>query len=298
MAYKSELEDLVTVRDWVRFAASEFRRAKLVFGHGTSSAVDEAAYLTLFSLNLPISELEPWLDARLTRGERERLLELISKRIESRKPAPYLTNEAWVQGVPFYVDERVIVPRSYIGELMATTGLVPAVDDPHAVMRVLDLCTGSGCLAILAAYAFPNAAVVGADVSAAALQVAERNVTDHGLEDRVTLVKSDLFDGVEGEFDLIISNPPYVTSAAVDAFPPEFKAEPTLAHLGGEDGLDLTRRILADARGFLTANGSLVVEVGHAGTTLAEERLDLPFIWLETEESEGEVFVLDHAHLS
>lgn len=287
------LDDLLTVRDWLRWATSVFTKARLVFGHGTETALDEAAFLVLSALDLPIDQLEPWLDARLTRAERLRLRDIVEARIETRKPAPYLVNAAWIKGHRFYVDERVIVPRSYIGELLEE-GLASVVPDPEEVTRVLDLCTGSGCLAILAALAFPNARVDAVDISAEALEVARRNVTDYGLDDRIALRRSDLFDALEGEtYDLILSNPPYVTAEAVAAFPPEYRAEPELAHLGGADGMDLVRRLLADAPARLAPGGILVVEVGMGRDTLETEYADLPFLWLDTEQSEGELFALE-----
>lgn len=287
------IEDLVTVRDWLRYAVSRFTAEGLAFGHGTETPLDEAAFLVLSALHLPIDQLEPWLDARLTREERARLAGLIAERTASRKPAPYLVNAAWIKGHRFYVDERVIVPRSYIGELLAEDGLSSVVSDPESVTRVLDLCTGSGCLAVLAALAFPNAVVDAVDISADALEVAERNVADYGLEERIALHKSDLFAGLGSRtYDLIISNPPYVTAAAVAAFPPEYRAEPRVAHLGGEDGLDLVRRILAEAAAHLEPWGTLVVEVGRAREALETEYPDLPFLWLDTEQSEGELLAL------
>jgi ribosomal protein L3 glutamine methyltransferase len=293
MAKTDELEQtLVTVRDWLRYATSRFTQAGLAFGHGTASALDEAAYLILHTLHLPIDQLDPWLDARLTLDERKALEAIVAKRITTRKPAPYLTNEAWVQGHAFYVDERVIVPRSYIGELMGD-GLEGVVADPDRVESVLDLCTGSGCLAVLAALRFPQARVDASDVSADALAVAERNVTAYGLGERIELVRSDLFAGLAGRtYDLILSNPPYVSAEAVAAFPPEYAAEPVLAHAGGEDGLDLVRRILAEAGRHLTADGTLVVEIGTGRDILQAEFPRLPFLWLDTAESEGEVFAL------
>lgn len=292
MPRDTTLNELITLRDWLRYATSEFTKAKLVFGHGTTTAPDEAAYLILNALSLPINELDPWLDARLTTAEREKVLALIERRISTRKPAPYLTQEAWIDGHSFYVDERVIVPRSFIGELLCRTSLSTVVADPEAVSRVLDLCTGSGCLAILAALAFPNAEVVGADISPDALEVARRNVSDYGLEDRISLIRSDLFASIDGKFDLVISNPPYVTAAAVAAFPPEYKAEPEIAHSGGEDGLDLVRRILDDAHGHVAQGGALVVEIGQGREALEAAYPEEEFLWLDTEESEGEVFAL------
>jgi ribosomal protein L3 glutamine methyltransferase len=288
----SHLDDLFTIRDWLRYAVSRFTAANLSFGHGTETALDEAAYLILSALSLPIDQLEPWMDARMTRDERARVADLIQQRVVTRKPAAYLVNAAWIRGRPFYVDERVIVPRSYIGELL-DDGLSAVVPDPDAVESVLDLCTGSGCLAILAALTFPNAAVDATDISVGALEVATRNVEDYGLAERVAIHRSDLFADLEGRtYDLIIANPPYVTAEAVAAFPPEYKAEPELAHLGGADGLDLVRRILAEAAVHLNTEGMLVVEVGMAREALEAEYPDLPFLWLDTELSEGELFAL------
>lgn len=289
----TDIDELATVRDWLRFGTSLFTEAGLVFGHGTETALDEAAFLMLTALHLPIDQLEPWLDARLTRQERTRLAGLFAERIASRKPAPYLVNAAWIKGRHFYVDERVIVPRSYIGELLEEDRLSSVIGDPGAVARVLDLCTGSGCLAILAALAFPNANVEAADISADALEVAKRNVADYELADRITLSQSDLFSALSGRtYDVIVSNPPYVAAQAVVDFPPEYAAEPQLAHLGGEDGLDLVRRILDGAGAHLEPDGVLVVEVGRARDALETEYADLPFLWLDTEQSEGELFAL------
>lgn len=284
--------ELVTVRDWLRFAVSRFRAAGLVFGHGTTNALDEAAYLILQTLHLPIDQLEPWLDARLLPAERRAVREIVEARIATRKPAAYLVNEAWVQGHAFYVDERVIVPRSLIGELLPD-GLGGVAPDAEAVERILDLCTGSGCLAILAALAFPSAQVDASDISADALAVADRNVRDYGLEDRICLQRSDLFAAHAGQrYDLILANPPYVGAEALAAFPPEHAAEPRQAHAGGADGLDIVRRILAGAGKHLTPAGSLVVEVGTGRTLLEQEYPRLPFLWLDTAESEGELFAL------
>ena len=289
---------LVTLRDWLRYAVSRFNAAGLAYGHGTADAVDEAAFLILETLHLPVDQLEPWLDARLTMPERQALAEMIEARITTRKPASYLTKSAYIRGHRFYVDERVIVPRSYIGELL-DGGLDDIVSEPGAVSRILDLCTGGGSLAILAALAFPQAHVDAVDISADALEVAARNVADYGLGDRVTLHRSDLFTALEGRtYDLILSNPPYVTDAAVRLFPPEFKAEPVLAHAGGGDGLDLVRRILSQAGRHLTVGGQLVVEIGMGRAVLEAERPDLPFLWLDTEASDGEVFALSASELT
>jgi len=289
---------LHTVRDWLRYAVSRFNATGLVYGHGTTTALDEAAFIILHTLKLPTDQLDPWLDARLLASERTAVREIIEKRITTRKPAPYLTNEAWAGGHAFYVDERVIVPRSYIAELLAG-GLAGIVPDPAEIGRVLDLCTGSGCLAILAALTFQRAGVDAVELSPDALAVAERNVGSYGLADRVRLVRSDLFDSLEGQrYDLIIANPPYVSDAGVAAFPPEYAAEPAVAHAGGGDGLDIVRRILAEAPDHLTDDGMLVVEIGTGRAILEGEFPGLPFLWLETAESEGEVFAAHRSALS
>jgi ribosomal protein L3 glutamine methyltransferase len=295
---ETRLADLETVRDWLRYGVSRFRAAGLVFGHGTSRAIDEAAFLILSAVDLPIDELDPWLDCRLTQAERAQIAALFDARITTRKPAPYLVNRAYIRGHGFYCDERVIVPRSYIGELLDGE-LASVVPDPETVMSVLDLCTGSGCLAILAALTYPNAIVDAVDLSPDALAVAARNVADYGLEDRITLQQSDLFSALGSRrYDLIISNPPYVSAEAIREFPPEYRAEPVLAHAGGEDGLDLVRRILAAAPQHLERDGVLVVEVGTGIDILEEEYPHLPFLWLETEDSSGEVFALTAAELN
>ncbi|MFT3732487.1 MAG: 50S ribosomal protein L3 N(5)-glutamine methyltransferase [Hyphomicrobium sp.] len=290
---RAPTDELITIRDWLRFAVTSMTRAGLVFGHGTTNAVDEAAFLILATLDLPIEDINPWLDCRLTAAERDNVEFVISTRIETRKPAAYITNSAYIRGHKFYVDERVIVPRSFIGELIVQDHLAPIVPDDLAVRRVLDLCTGSGCLAILAAEAFPNAVVDASDISDDALAVAQRNIRDCGLEKRVRTFKADLFSGLSAtEYDLIISNPPYVTADAVAAFPAEYQAEPKIAHLGGTDGLDLVRRILSDAPAYLAPKGSLIVEIGDGQSALEASRPDLPFLWLDTEMSKGEVFAL------
>lgn len=287
------LEELSTVRDWFRYAVTLLNRAEVAFGHGTGNAVDEAAFLILSALDLPIDDLSPWLDARLTRDERQRIASLIEARIATRKPAAYLLNRAYIQGRRFYCDERTIVPRSFIGELLVSDSLAAIVPDADTVTSVLDLCTGSGCLAILAAEAYPNARIAASDASADALAVARRNVADYRLEDRITILHSDLFAALpSARYDLIISNPPYVTAAAVAAFPPEHRAEPEMAHLGGADGLDLVRRILASAPDWLTPDGSLIVEVGTGRDSVEASYPDLPFLWLDTETSTAEVFAL------
>jgi ribosomal protein L3 glutamine methyltransferase len=283
--------DLRTVRDFFRYAVTAFTRARLAFGHGAANAVDEAAFIVLEALSLPIDDINPWLDARLTAEERARLGALIEERVRTRRPAAYLLRKAYVQGAPFYVDDRVIVPRSFIGEILGEGSSV--LPDAARVRSVLDLCTGSGCLAVLAALAFPNADIHAVDVSADALEVARRNVTDHGLQNRITLHEGDLFAPLGGrKFDLILANPPYVDAAAVAAFPPEYRAEPPLAHAGGEDGLDIVRRIIAGAPAHLNDGGGLLCEIGRGRALLEQEIGRVPFVFLDTAESEGEVFFL------
>ena len=282
--------DLLTLRDLLRYAVSRFRAAGIVFEQGTNTALDEAAFLLLWGLNLPIDQLDPFLDARLVRAEREALIALIEKRIATRKPAAYLTGEAWIKTHRFAVDERVIVPRSFIGEMLA--GDVSMLEG-GPVRRILDLCTGSGCLAILAALAFPDAKVDAVDVSADALAVAKINVENYRLAGRIQLFEGDLFAPLKDRrYDLIVGNPPYVRDAVVAAYPPEHACEPAIAHAGGPDGLDIVRRIMADATRHLEAGGRLLVEVGLGQGKLAADFPDLPFLWLETEDSAGDVFLL------
>ena len=282
-----------TPRDWFRHAVSRFHSARLAFGHGATGAVDEAAFLILEALGLPVDALDPFADARLLMSERQRLDSLIEARVTTRKPAAYLLNRTYIQGVPFYVDERAIVPRSFIGELLFG-GLASAgglIGEPEAVETVLDLCTGGGSLAILAARVFPNARVDAADVSADALAVAARNLDEHGLGHRIQLVESDLFAALTGRrYDLILTNPPYVTSAAVAAFPPEYAAEPRIAHIGGEDGLDLVRRIVAGARAHMNPDAAMVCEIGEGRDAFEASFPNLETVWLDTAESEGEIF--------
>jgi ribosomal protein L3 glutamine methyltransferase len=287
-----DTESLVTLRDWLRFAVSRFNEAKLFFGHGSDNAFDEAAYLILHTLHLPLDRLEPFLDASLTEDEAEQVKTVLSRRVRERLPAAYLTHEAWLGEHRFYVDERVIVPRSFIAELLREQ-LVPWVENPDEVTRALDLCTGSGCLAILAALAFPHAEIDAVDLSKDALDVAAKNVADYGLADRVELIESDLFAALKGRrYDLILSNPPYVNAESVAALPPEYQAEPALALGSGEDGLDATRQILAQAKSHLNPGGLLVVEIGHNRDDLEAAYPALPFTWLDTESGDQFVFML------
>ena len=290
--------DLITVRDHLRYAVSRFTAARLFFGHGSDNAWDEAVYLTLHTLSLPLDRLEPFLDARLLPDERKALLDIYRRRCEERLPAAYLTNEAWLGEHRFYVDDRVIVPRSFIAELLEEQ-LTPWVEDPWAIHSALDLCTGSGCLAILTALAFPEAQVDAVDLSEDAISVAERNVSEYELEDRIQLIKSDAFANLQGKrYDLIISNPPYVNAASVNMLPPEYLHEPEMALGSGDDGLDFTHIILREARQHLTDDGLLIVEIGHNRDELEAAYPNLPFTWLETTAGNQYVFMLQAADLN
>lgn len=290
--------ELVTLRDFLRWSVSRFNEAGLHFGHGTQNAYDEAVYLLLHALRLPHERIEVFLDAVLTESERETVHALLERRIRERIPAAYLTREAWLGDFPFYVDERVIVPRSHIAELLLDEPLAPWITDPDAIDSALDLCTGSGCLAILLAHAFPNARVDAVDISADALEVAARNVSDYELGDRIELIRSDLFAGLAGRrYDIIISNPPYVTGDSMRTLPEEYRHEPALALASGEDGLDAVRGILAGAHAHLKPNGILAVEVGGNRAIVEEAFPRLGFTWLESESGEGMVFLLQREQL-
>jgi ribosomal protein L3 glutamine methyltransferase len=284
--------ELETLRDWLRWSVSRFGEAKLHFGHGSDEAYDEAAYLLLHALHLPLDRLEPFLDARLTQAERATLGQLFTRRIDERVPAAYLTHEAWLGDFRFYVDERVLIPRSFIAELIPGS-LMPYVGQPSHVQTALDMCTGSGCLAILLAHAYPEADVDAVDISSAALAVAQRNVSDYALADRINLIRSDIFANLpEKSYDLIISNPPYVTASAMDQLPDEYRHEPELALAGGDDGLDAVRTILKEAPRFLNQGGTLVVETGHNRAAAEAAFPRLPFVWLATAGSEDCVFLV------
>ena len=292
--------ELTTILDFIRYAVTRFVEAKLAFGQGTHDAVEEAIVLVSAALDLPPDRIEPFLPARLSHAERRRIATLIDKRVRLRMPAAYLLNRAYLQGLSFYIDKRVIVPRSYLAELICGDVFADegALVDPAAVTRVLDLCTGSGCLAVLACHVFANARVDATDISAEALRVAAINVSGHDLTDRITLRKGDLFAAVGGSsYDIILANPPYVAAKAVTKLPAEFSHEPRLALAGGADGLDIVRRILAEARLHLRPQGGLLCEVGRGGAILQREYPALNFLWLETAESSGEVFWITAAAL-
>jgi ribosomal protein L3 glutamine methyltransferase len=295
--------ELVTLLDFVRYAVSRFVEAKLAFAHGTTDPVAEAAFLVCEALHLHPDQFEFFANASVTAAEGRTILDLINKRVTTRKPAAYLVNKIYMRGLPFHVDARVIVPRSFIGELLDShfggdgeAGSL--IDDPAAVERVLDLCTGSGCLAILAAHHFPNATIDAVDISKGALEVAAQNVAEYGLQDRIRLHRGDLFAplGKRG-YDLIISNPPYVDADGMAALPPECRAEPKLAFDGGADGLDVIRRILNEAPAHLSPAGGLLCEIGRGREVLDEAFPELPLLWLDTEDSEAEVFWIAAADL-
>jgi ribosomal protein L3 glutamine methyltransferase len=290
--YQEARTQLQTIRDLLRFAVSRFHEANLFFGHGSASAYDEAAYLILRTLHLPLDRLEPFLDAHLTTAELEQVLRVIERRATEKIPAAYLTNEAWLGDFSFFVDERVIVPRSFIAELLRDQ-LEPWIESPEEIRSALDLCTGSGCLAILLAHAFPNATIDAGDISPEALEVAKKNVADYNLEHRVNIIRSDLFAELGGRtYDLIISNPPYVSAAAMAALPEEYRHEPESALASGADGLEATRTILNEGANHLTDRGLLVVEIGHNRDNLEQVYPDTPFTWLETSAGDEFVFLL------
>jgi len=300
---KAKPSELKTLLDFVRYATSHFVKAGLAFAHGTTDPVAEAAFLVCEALHLHPDQFEAFATARVTAEEAKTILELIERRIIERRPAAYLVNKIYMRGLPFFVDERVIVPRSFIGELLDThfggdREAASLIGDPLQVDSVLDLCTGSACLAILAARRFPNAQIDAIDISADALDVATRNVSEHGLRHRIALHQGDLFKPLGNErYDLIISNPPYVDAEGMADLPPECCAEPSLALDGGPDGLDIVRRILAQAWRHLTDEGGLLCEIGRGRKRLEAALPQLPLLWLDTEDSEGEVFFIAAADL-
>lgn len=289
--------DLLTIKDYIRWGASRFGQAQLSFGHGMASAIDEAAYLTLHTLHMPVDTPSLYFDSRLTQEERNAIAAIIQARVETRKPAAYLTKEGWFCGLPFYVDERVLVPRSPIAEYIEKQ-FAPFID-PADVHHALDLCTGSGCIGIACAYAFPHAQVDLSDISADALEVAAINVERHHLTGQAELIQSDLFAQLEGrQYDLIVSNPPYVDADDMAALTPEYWKEPAdLALASGEDGLDHVRRILRDAAKHLTPHGILVVEVGNSQYALQAAYPEVDFHWLAFERGGDGVFLLTAAQV-
>lgn len=288
----SSLSDLHTLRDWVRFFVSEMTRSKVYFGHGCSNALDEAVYLVQSALHLPMGDISPFLDARVVPSERERLFLFLTERTVKRRPASYITGESWLQGQSFQVDERVIIPRSFIAELLSDQ-LTPWVNAPEADLEILDMCTGSGCLGILSAYAFENATVDCVDLSSQALEVARANIEQHGLAHRVTAIQSDLFNGLSGRsYDVIITNPPYVNEDSMSKLPAEYLKEPRIALAGGDDGMDLIRRIIAQAPQHLNDEGFLIIELGNEKQFFEEAFPELTPVWLEVSAGDEQVLLL------
>jgi ribosomal protein L3 glutamine methyltransferase len=297
MSFAAAASGLRTVRDLLRFAVTRFGAAGLSYGHGTDNAYDEAAYLVLHTLHLPLDRLDPFLDAALLHEEVEGVLSVLERRVTQRIPAPYLTHEAWLRGYRFYVDERVIVPRSHIAELIEG-GFTTWLTDETSMNRTLDLCTGSGCLAVMLASRFPHAQVDAVDICADALAVARRNIADYHLCERVHPVQSDLYSALQGHrYELIVSNPPYVTHAAMKALPAEYLHEPARALAAGADGLDIVRRIVAESRAHLMPGGILVMEVGSGRGAFEQAFAALEPIWLETSAGGDQVFVLEREQL-
>lgn len=286
----SPIDDLQTVRDYLRYASTQFAASPLFFGHGTDNVWDEAVQLVMRSLNLPLENNTLFLDARLIREERAMILDRIERRVNERVPLAYLLGEAWFMGMPFHVDERVLVPRSPIGELLEN-GLQPWLGDTE-VNRILDLCTGSGCIGIGAAMVFEEAEVDLSDISDDALAVAESNIDLHDVRNRVRTVKSDVFENITGRYEVILSNPPYVDAEDLADMPEEYHHEPELGLAAGTDGLDIAHRILAKAADHLTEDGLLIVEVGNSWLALDQAYPDLPFTWLEFENGGDGVFLL------
>lgn len=301
---RAEILELVTLRDVLRYAVSSFSAAGLHYGHGSSTPLDEAAFLILETLSLPVDDFNAFADARLTAREKTLLGERIARRVEDRLPAAYLTGRTYLTGIPFRADARALTPRSFIADLLQSPLFdgsgqgMALVEDPDIVASVLDLCTGGGSLAVLAAYAFPSAMVDAVDLSAEALSLARENIADHGMEGRVVPFRGDLFAPVKGRtYDLIITNPPYVGREVMEALPAEFRHEPAMALDGGEDGFDIVRRILAEAKAHLNAGAGILCEIGTDREVLEADYPDTPFLWLDTEGSDGEVFWLQREHL-
>jgi ribosomal protein L3 glutamine methyltransferase len=292
MHYPRVTEELFTIRDWLRFTVSRFEESNIFFGHGTDNAYDEAVWLILSALHLPMDTLDNFIDARITESERKHLAHLIERRISEHVPTAYLLREAWLRGFKFYVDERVIVPRSFIAELLEH-GLSPWVDFPEMIESAADICTGSGCLGVLLAHAFPNAEIDVIDISPDAIAVANINIANYALQDRVTAIESDMFSALAGKrYDLIISNPPYVDATSMAQLPHEYRNEPQIALGSGEAGLDHTHTLLKQAANYLNDNGLLIVEIGHNRDALLQAYPNLPFTWLEVESGNQFVFLL------
>lgn len=284
---------LITVRDWLRYCVSQMQRHEVHVGQGTQTIWDDAVFLVLRTLDLPIDQLEPFLDARLLPDERELLQQNIDQRCLERIPTAYLVNEAWLAGCRFRVDPQVLIPRSPISELLSMQ-LQPWLDAPEQVWRIADICTGSGCLAILAALNFPHAEVDATDISESALELAQANIVEYGLQERVRVFEGNLLEAlpIEQRYDLIICNPPYVNTASMNALPAEFEHEPSLALAGGSDGMDLVRELMLDVGDRLTDDGILILEIGHEADHFEAAFPDLEPLWLDTAATERNIMLL------
>jgi ribosomal protein L3 glutamine methyltransferase len=291
------INELITVRDWIRYAVSQFEASDIFYGHGTDNAYDEAVWLIMSAVHLPMDTLNNFLDARLTTAERVKLTDLIEQRITQHTPTAYLVKEAWLQGLKFYVDERVLIPRSFIAELLAQE-LSPWIEFPEMVESAADICTGSGCLGVLLASTFPNAAIDVIDISQDAIDVANINIANYGLENQITAIQSDMFTALKGKtYDLIISNPPYVDAPSMAALPAEYQNEPQLALGSGVAGLDHTHTILREAGKHLNDDGILIVEIGHNREALEAAYPNIVFNWLEVSSGNAFVFLLTKSQL-
>ena len=290
--------ELSTIRDWIRYAVSQFEVSDIFYGHGADNSYDEAIWLIMSGLHLPMDTLENFLDANITSTERDHLANLIEQRVTNHTPTAYLVKEAWLHDFKFYVDERVLVPRSFIAELLLDDSLSPWIEFPEMVESAADLCAGSGCLGILLAHAFPDATVDVIDISPDAIDVSNINIANYGLEEQVTAIQSDMFTALAGKtYDVLISNPPYVDAPSMAALPTEYRNEPQLALGSGTDGLDHTHTILREAANYLTDEGVLIVEIGHNREALLEAYPAVPFVWLDTSAGDQFVFLLTKAQL-
>jgi ribosomal protein L3 glutamine methyltransferase len=298
MSKQTPSSELVSIRDWVRYAVSQFEASDIFYGHGTDNAYDEAVWLVMSGLHLPMDTLDNFFDARLTNEECNKLAAFIDQRIQQHTPTAYLLKEAWLQGLKFYVDERVLIPRSFIAELL-NNDLSPWIEFPEMVESAADICTGSGCLGVLLAGSFPNAAIDVIDISQDAINVANINIANYGLQNQISAIQSDMFSALKGKkYDLIISNPPYVDAPSMAALPIEYQNEPQLALGSGADGLDHTHTLLAEAAQHLNDDGILIVEIGHNRDALEAAYPNLVFNWLEVSSGTEFVFLLTKEQLS
>jgi ribosomal protein L3 glutamine methyltransferase len=292
------VEELATIRDWIRYAVSQFEASDIFYGHGTDNSYDEAVWLMMSGLHLPTETLENFLDATITKPERKHLAYLIDQRVTKRIPTAYLLREAWLHDFKFYVDERVIVPRSFIAELLLDDSLTPWIELPEMVQSAADICTGSGCLGVLLAHAFPNAMVDIVDISPDAIAVSHINIANYGLEEQVTAIQSDMFTALAGKtYDVIISNPPYVDAPSMAQLPSEYRNEPQLALGSGTAGLNHTHTLLREAANYLNDDGVLIVEIGHNRDALYEAYPNVPFVWLDTSGGDQFVFIISKQDL-